>query len=222
MQKIVIMEDDQRIREELNYLLTNHGYKVDSLLDYKNAAKQVSELSPDLILLDIILPRANGQAILREIREKLDTPIIMLTSKTTEIDEIMSMSYGADDYITKLYNPTLLLLRIQALLKRSGKQPLQEKRNYRGITLNLLKSSMEYQGQELILSKNELMIFFFLLQHEGEIVSRDDLMDYLWDSNNFVDDNTLTVNMNRLRKRLGEIGFSDVIQTRRKQGYLLV
>ena len=146
----------------------------------------------------------------------------MLTSKTTEVDEIMSMSYGADDYVTKPYNPTLLLLRIQALLKRSGKQPAQEKQNYRGVILNLLRSSIQYQDQELILSKNELTIFYFLLQHKGEIVSRDDLMDYLWDYNNFVDDNTLTVNINRLRKKLSEIGLSGVIQTRRKQGYLLV
>lgn len=191
-------------------------------MEYKNVAEEIIEFTPDLILLDIMLPGANGQAILREIRENSEIPIIMLTSKTTEVDEIMSMSYGADDYITKPYNPTLLLLRIQALLKRSGKQSSQEQLNYRGVTLNLLRSSIQYQDQEVILSKNELTIFYFLLQHEGEIVSRDDLMDYLWDYNNFVDDNTLTVNINRLRKRLSEIGLSDVIQTRRKQGYLLV
>ncbi|CVI73500.1 Response regulator protein GraR [Clostridiales bacterium CHKCI001] len=222
MQKIVIVEDDPTLRNELKHLLINNGYDVYQLLEYKNAAEKIIEFTPDLILLDIMLPGANGQAILREIRENSEIPIIMLTSKTTEVDEIMSMSYGADDYITKPYNPTLLLLRIQALLKRSGKQLSQEQLNYRGVTLNLLRSSIQYQDQEVILSKNELMIFYFLLQHEGEIVSRDDLMDYLWDYNNFVDDNTLTVNINRLRKRLSEIGLSDVIQTRRKQGYLLV
>ncbi len=222
MQKIVIVEDDPTLRNELKHLLINSGYDVYQLLEYKNAAEKIIEFTPDLILLDIMLPGANGQAILREIRENSEIPIIMLTSKTTEVDEIMSMSYGADDYITKPYNPTLLLLRIQALLKRSGKQSSQEQLNYRGVTLNLLRSSIQYQDQEVILSKNELTIFYFLLQHEGEIVSRDDLMDYLWDYNNFVDDNTLTVNINRLRKRLSEIGLSDVIQTRRKQGYLLV
>lgn len=221
MQKIVIVEDDPTLRNELKHLLINNGYDVYQLLEYKNAAEKIIKFTPDLILLDILLPGANGQAILREIRENSEIPIIMLTSKTTEVDEIMSMSYGADDYVTKPYNPTLLLLRIQALLKRSGKQPAQEKQNYRGVTLNLLRSSIQYQDQELILSKNELTIFYFLLQHKGEIVSRDDLMDYLWDYNNFVDDNTLTVNINRLRKKLSEIGLSGVIQTRRKQGYLL-
>lgn len=222
MQKIVIVEDDPTLRNELKHLLTNNGYEVYQLLEYQNAAEKIIKFTPDLILLDILLPGANGQAILREIRENSEIPIIMLTSKTTEVDEIMSMSYGADDYVTKPYNPTLLLLRIQALLKRSGKQPAQEKQNYRGVILNLLRSSIQYQDQELILSKNELTIFYFLLQHKGEIVSRDDLMDYLWDYNNFVDDNTLTVNINRLRKKLSEIGLSGVIQTRRKQGYLLV
>lgn len=222
MQKIVIVEDDPTLRNELKHLLINNGYDVYQLLEYKNAAEKIIKFTPDLILLDILLPGANGQAILREIRENSEIPIIMLTSKTTEVDEIMSMSYGADDYVTKPYNPTLLLLRIQALLKRSGKQPAQEKQNYRGVILNLLRSSIQYQDQELILSKNELTIFYFLLQHKGEIVSRDDLMDYLWDYNNFVDDNTLTVNINRLRKKLSEIGLSGVIQTRRKQGYLLV
>lgn len=222
MQKIVIVEDDPMLRNELKHLLTNNGYEVYQLLEYQNAAEKIIKFTPDLILLDILLPGANGQAILREIRENSEIPIIMLTSKTTEVDEIMSMSYGADDYVTKPYNPTLLLLRIQALLKRSGKQPAQEKQNYRGVILNLLRSSIQYQDQELILSKNELTIFYFLLQHKGEIVSRDDLMDYLWDYNNFVDDNTLTVNINRLRKKLSEIGLSGVIQTRRKQGYLLV
>ena len=222
MQKIVIVEDDPMLRNKLKHLLTNNGYEVYQLLEYQNAAEKIIKFTPDLILLDILLPGANGQAILREIRENSEIPIIMLTSKTTEVDEIMSMSYGADDYVTKPYNPTLLLLRIQALLKRSGKQPAQEKQNYRGVILNLLRSSIQYQDQELILSKNELTIFYFLLQHKGEIVSRDDLMDYLWDYNNFVDDNTLTVNINRLRKKLSEIGLSGVIQTRRKQGYLLV
>ena len=222
MQKIVIVEDDLTLRNELKHLLTNNGYEVYQLLEYQNAAEKIIKFTPDLILLDILLPGANGQAILREIRENSEIPIIILTSKTTEVYEIMSMSYGADDYVTKPYNPTLLLLRIQALLKRSGKQPAQEKQNYRGVTSNLLRSSIQYQDQELILSKNELTIFYFLLQHKGEIVSRDDLMDYLWDYNNFVDDNTLTVNINRLRKKLSEIGLSGVIQTRRKQGYLLV
>ena len=145
----------------------------------------------------------------------------MLTSKTSELDEIMSMSYGADDYITKPYNPTLLLLRIENLFRHINHQSSNEPIEYNGLTINLLKSTLEYNGNEVILSKNELNILYYLIKNKGKIVSRDELMDHLWDCNEFVDDNTLTVNINRLRKRLESIGLSDIIETRRKQGYII-
>ena len=148
-------------------------------------------------------------------------PIIMLTSKTSELDEIMSMSYGADDYITKPYNPTLLLLRIENLFRHLNHQSSSEPIEYHGMTINLLRSTLEYKGEEVILSKNELNILYYLIKNKGKIVSRDELMDYLWDCNEFVDDNTLTVNINRLRKRLDGIGLLDIIETRRKQGYII-
>ena len=146
----------------------------------------------------------------------------MLTSKTGETDEILAMSYGADDYITKPYNPALLLLKIEALFRRLKPQEKQEKLEYRGVFLNSLKSTLRYQDREIVLSKNEISIFHYLLKNRGKIVSRDELMDYLWDCNDFVDDNTLTVNINRLRKKLEEVKLIGVIETRRRQGYILI
>ena len=132
------------------------------------------------------------------------------------------MSYGADDYITKPYNPALLLLKIEALFRRLKPQEKQEELEYRGVFLNPLKSTLRYQDREIVLSKNEISIFHYLLKNRGKIVSRDELMDYLWDCNDFVDDNTLTVNINRLRKKLEEIELTGVIETRRRQGYILI
>lgn len=222
MKKILIIEDDKVLSDELKILLEHNGYASYQLFDFPKAAKKAVEFSPDLVLLDIILPGANGQAILREIRKETDVPVIMLTSKNTDVDEIMSISCGADDYITKPYNPTLLLLRIETLFKHIEKKQGTDIVSYKNLTISPLRSTLEYKGQEIVLSKNEITILYFLMQNHGRIVSRDELMDYLWDCNDFVDDNTLTVNVNRLRKKLAEIGMSDVIQTRRKQGYILL
>lgn len=221
LKKILIMEDDPVLSNELRILLENHGYHVNRMSEFSNAAGRAVEVQPDLILLDIILPDANGQSILREIRKQSDIPVIMLTSKNTDIDEIMSISSGADDYITKPYNPTLLLLRIEMLFSHLEKKNDREWVRYKNLHVNLLKSTLQYGNQEIVLSRNEAMILSYLMKNPGRIVSRDTLMDHLWDGNAFVDDNTLTVNMNRLRKKLSEMGIADLIQTRRKQGYLL-
>lgn len=222
MKKILIIEDDAVLSGELKILLSNQGYDVHQLFDFSDAAKKAVEFHPDLILLDIILPGTDGQFVLRNIRKQSDIPVIMLTSKNTDMDEILSISSGADDYITKPYNPTLLLLRIEMLFSHLEKNKDQEWISYKNIRLNPLKSTLQYEAHEIILSKNEITILSYLMKNHGKIVSRDALMDHLWDSNDFVDDNTLTVNINRLRKRLVEIGISDLIQTRRKQGYILL
>ena len=146
----------------------------------------------------------------------------MLTSKTGDINEIMSMSYGADDYITKPYNPTLLLLRIETLFRHLDDQGSNDQIEYNQMTINLLKSTLTYKDNEIILSKNELTILYYLIKNHGKIVSRDELMDHLWDYSDFVDDNTLTVNINRLRKKMKSLGILDSIETRRKQGYILL
>ena len=222
MKKILIIEDDSTLREELRLLLENGGYAPCIATDFENAADEAARLRPDLVLLDILLPDANGQSILREIRSGSDIPVVMLTSRGTDADEIISRSSGADDYVTKPYNPALLLLRIETVLRRTGGRGSEEELTYRGMRLNLLRSSVTYKGAETVLSRNEMNILHCLLKKRGTIVSRDELMDYLWDRSDFVDDNTLTVNINRLRKRLEGLGFPDVIETRRKQGYMLV
>ena len=144
----------------------------------------------------------------------------MVTSKDSEMDEILAMSYGADDYITKPYNPTILLLHIEAVFKRL--QNKETKLYYQGVNVNLSKSVLEKNDHELLLSKNEMSIFYFLLVNQGKIVSRDEIMNYLWGTNKFIDDNTLTVNMTRLKKKLVKIGLINVIETRRDQGYILI
>lgn len=222
MKKILIVEDDRVLRNEVRTLLEGSGYETAVLEQFDRVPEEAEELKPDLILLDIILPGANGQAILRELREKSDVPVIMLTSRDGDVEEILSRSAGADDYITKPYNPTLLLLRIESVLRRASGQPKEEELTYRGLKISLPRSSIIRDGDEIVLSHNEMTILHCLLKNRGRIVSRDELMDYLWDFSEFVDDNTLTVNINRLRKRLASIGLEDVIETRRKQGYMLV
>ena len=222
MKKILIIEDDATLREELRLLLENGGYAPCIATDFENAADEAARIRPDLVLLDTLVADGNAQSILRDIRSGSDVPVIMLTSRSTDADEIISRSSGADDYVTKPYNPALLLLRIETVLRRTGGRGSEEELTYRGMRLNLLRSSVTYKGAETVLSRNEMNILHCLLKKRGTIVSRDELMDYLWDRSDFVDDNTLTVNINRLRKRLEGLGFPDVIETRRKQGYMLI
>lgn len=218
--KILIIEDEIELREELKVLLDENGYEGIILESFENIKQDTLSINPDLILLDIKIPYTNGQQLLKEIRKESDVPIIMVTSKNTEMDEVLSMSYGADDYITKPYNPILLLLRIEAILKRVNKS--NNNLSYNNVKVNLLKSTLEYEDKELLLSKNEMSIFYFMLMNKGKIVSRDAIMNYLWGNDRFIDDNTLTVNINRLRKKLETIDLKGVIETRREQGYILI
>ena len=222
MKKILIIEDDKTISDELKILLDDNGYDSYQLFNFHQVTKKIIEFDTDLVLLDIVLPGTNGQTILKEIRKESNLPVIMLTSKTGDINEIMSMSYGADDYITKPYNPTLLLLRIETLFRHLDDQGSNDQIEYNQMTINLLKSTLTYKDNEIILSKNELTILYYLIKNHGKIVSRDELMDHLWDYSDFVDDNTLTVNINRLRKKMKNLGILDPIETRRKQGYILL
>ena len=220
LMKILIIEDDLELREELKILLDNNGYHGVILQRLDNALEEIIKIAPDLILLDIKLPYLNGQQLLKQLRKKSSIPVIMVTSKDSEMDEILAMSYGADDYITKPYNPTILLLHIEAVFKRL--QNKETKLYYQGVNVNLSKSVLEKNDHELLLSKNVMSIFYFLLVNQGKIVSRDEIMNYLWGTNKFIDDNTLTVNMTRLKKKLVKIGLIDVIETRRDQGYILI
>ncbi len=220
MKKILIVEDDIELSKELKLLLEQNGYQAEIVSDFSNTKQQILESNSDLVLLDINIPNENGEYLLKEIRKVSNVPIIMVTSRNTELDEVVSMSYGADDYITKPYNPTILLLHIEALFKRIEKN--SPRLRYRHIQLNLEKGTIETENEEITLSKNELMIFTYLLKNQGKIVTREDIMNYLWDTEEFIDDNTLTVNINRLRKRLLDVGLGDCIETRRGQGYILL
>lgn len=218
--KILIVEDDIELRNELKLLLDDNGYEAIILTSFCNTKEDILGINPDLVLLDIKLPNVNGQQLLKELRKESDVPVIMVTSKDSEVDEVLSMSYGADDYITKPYNPTLLLLHIEALFKRMNKG--SNILEYNGIKVNLLKSTLESDDNELLLSKNEMSIFHCLLKQQGKIVTRDEIMNHLWGEDKFIDDNTLTVNITRLRKKLENIGLKGVIKTRREQGYILI
>lgn len=219
MNKILIVEDDNTLCQELSILLENSGYITERVKDFENVARQMKDSDADLILLDITLPGENGEALLLDYRKSHNTPVIMLTSRTGDMDEVLSMSYGADDYITKPYNPTILLLRISAILKRSGGSARVT--SYRDVTVSDVKGSLSRDGREIILTKNEMIIFRVLLDRLGEIVSRDDLMSALWDNNEFINDNALSVNISRLRNKLTDLGLSEAIETRKKQGYVL-
>ncbi|MCR4863518.1 MAG: response regulator transcription factor [Ruminococcus sp.] len=220
MSHILIIEDDIPIRKELSQLLVNAGYETSAVTDFSEPLPQILSSPANLILLDINLPNVNGEMLLHEIRKERDTPVIMVTSRTNELDEVLSMSYGADDYITKPYNPTILLLRISAVLKRSSAPSKQL--TYRGLTVDAAKGTLSGAGGELILTKNEMIIFRTLLDRQGQIVSRDQLMTALWDNEEYINDNALTVNISRLRAKLAEIGCAESIETRKKQGYVLL
>lgn len=221
MKKIVIAEDEKMIREELCALLENAGYQPVAVTDFAHTESEILNSGADLVLLDINIPKMNGEQVLRELRQKSEIPVIMVTSRTEELDEVLSMSYGADDYITKPYNPTILLLRIQAILKRTENTGT-DLYHYRDIEIRQAKGVLNRGQDQMVLTKNEMLIFMVLFHHQGEIVSRDDLMTELWDNSEYISDNALTVNISRLRAKLEQMGYPDVIETRKKQGYVLV
>ena len=195
MKKILIIEDEETIRNELKTLLENFGYKVLMLEKFTNAKEDIKSMTLDLILLDINLPNINGEMLLKEIRKESNIPVIMVTSRVCEVDEVLSMSYGADDYITKPYNPTILLLRIQNIFKRMENN--RDDLFYDDIVVNPKKGILEKNGKVLELTKNEMIIFTYLLNNRGRIVNRDDLMTDLWNNNEFINDNALTVNIKK-------------------------
>ena len=220
MKKIFIVEDDKSICMELVEILENEGYAASYLTDFEHSKEKILAAGADLILMDINIPGINGRNLLKEIRKESDIPVIMVTSRTSEMDEVLSMSYGADDYITKPYNPTILLLRIAAVLKRM--EGSQNAASYRGAEVNFSKGTIRLGEKEQVLTKNEMIIFQRLLSSKDKIVSRDEIMTDLWDNEEYVNDNALTVNISRLRTKLAELGLPDAIETRKKQGDRLI
>lgn len=221
MAKILVVEDDESLASELARLLDEQGYTALRLSDFHDLSAQILAAQADLVLLDLSLPGLHGSQVLRQLRAQTDLPVIILTSAASELNEVLSISAGADDFIRKPFAPQVLLLRIEALLRRTNGTPGQPL-TYHELKLDLAKSTAHHKEREVTLTKNELLILQHLIKHSGQIVSRADLMDQLWDDDRFVDDNTLTVNISRLREKLAELGLETLIQTRRGQGYILV
>lgn len=222
MSNILIVEDDEKLSKELKIFLEKNGYTAVILQKFDNAVEDILEENSDLILLDINLPYTDGEYICKEIRRTSNVPIIMVTSRDNEIDELLSLNYGADQYVTKPFNIQILLAKIAGLLRRNqNAEKSQEKIKCNEFILNVSKSVIEKENKKIELTKNELKILYFLVLNKEKIVSRNEIMDYLWDSESFVDDNTLTVNINRLRTKLEEIGLQGIIETKRGLGYIL-
>lgn len=221
MARIMIVEDNEEFRSELINFLSRYGYEAYGPDKFDNILDEILNDRQDLILLDINLPFYDGYYLCREIRKCKDTPIIVVTSRNSDMDEIMSMNLGADDFVTKPYNTEILLARIAALLRRTLNTIAQDKLEHKGLELNITTGVLSFNNNSIDLTKNELKILSYLIKNKSTIVTREDLMDYLWSSDLFVDDNTLSVNITRIRKKLDEIGFENGIETKRGIGYIL-
>ena len=222
MQKILIIEDDEKLRNELEIFLNKNGYEAQSLKIFKNTVQDILKIKPNLVLLDINLPYADGEYICKEVRKKSNVPIIIVTSRDNELDELLSINYGADHYITKPFNIQILLAKIASLLRRTNMQGENlDKIDAGEFILNIANNTIEKENKVIELTKNEFKILRYLLQNRNKIVSREDIMDCLWETESFIDDNTLTVNITRLRNKLEEIGLKELIETKRGQGYIL-
>lgn len=218
---IFVAEDEPVIRRELKVLLENAMYQVTAPDGFLDVSAQILESRPDLVLLDVNLPGESGFDICTRIREETEVPVIFLTSRTDSMDELAGILKGGDDYITKPYQAPLLLARIGAVLKRTKGMNDREAARLcrRGVTLDISGCSLSFQGQSAELTKNEMKLLHLLFLREGEFVSRMDLVEYLWENQIFIDDNTLSVHVTRIREKLRSIGVSDLIETKRGMGY---
>ena len=222
MQKIMVIEDDTAIQEELALLLENEGYTPLVVTNFTDIPGQAVLERPDLILLDIGLPGRDGFSLCAALRKAVSAPVIFVTSRDASTDEVRALSLGGDDYITKPYSVPVLLARIKAVLRRSSGEPEPaDILEAGGLRLSLTKGVVSANGKTAELTRNEIQILACLIARMGQIVSRADLIDALWDNQIYIDDNTLSVNMTRLRGKLAEIGLPDAIKTRRGMGYQL-
>ena len=219
--KILIIEDDFTIQAQLKTLLSGNGYEVSAVTDFSQTIRQLKAFAPHLVILDIKLPGNSGFEICSEIRAFSDMPIVFVTSSNTDMDELNSIMLGGDAFITKPYNTAILLAKIAALLKRAYPSPQTEFFTWNGVTLHPTSSVIEYNGQKAELTKNELKILYYLFKNAGKICPRNDIVDFLWDNQLYVDDNTLSVNVARIRDKLNKIGLTDFVKTKHRQGYTL-
>lgn len=220
-QKILIVEDDPVIQSQLSTLLTGNGYEVEAATDFNAVADTVKAFCPHLILLDIALPGTSGFTVCSQIRSFSQVPVIFVTSSSSDMDELNSIMLGGDAFITKPYHTAILLAKTASLLKKTCSPPQTPPLSYNGAALHLERSSLEYDGQLVDLTKNELKIMYYLFKHAGRICARIDIIEYLWDNQLYVDDNALSVNVNRIREKLAAIGLTGFIKTKHRQGYTL-
>lgn len=222
MYKILIVEDDMVIAKTVKTHLESWGYEVEYITDFQNVMSHFVSYNPQLVLLDIFLPFVNGFTLCNEIRKLSKVPIIFISSASDNMNIVMAISMGGDDFIAKPFDLTILTSKVQALLRRTydftGQTNLLE---HRGAIVNTSDATLTYNGQKIDLTKNDQKILHVLLENKGKTVSRDVLMTRLWETDSFIDDNTLTVNINRLRKKLEAIGLHDFIKTKKGLGYLV-
>lgn len=219
--RVLIIEDDSVIQTQLRNLLAGNGYEVETINDFPVAMEQVESFGPHLILLDIKLPGNDGFTVCSQIRTFSNVPIIFVTSCNTDMDELNSIMLGGDAFVTKPYNTAILLAKIASLLKRAYPVAEQEALSCNGITLHLESGKIECADRQTDLTKNELKILYYLFKHAGTICMRADIVEYLWDNQLYVDDNALSVNINRIRDKLSAIGVTGFIKTKHRQGYII-
>ena len=209
-------------REELKILLENSGHKVKLIEDFDNVADKIIQENAHLVLLDINLPNKSGYEICSKVRAVSKIPIIFVTSRNNSMDELKGIMLGGDDYIEKPYNVPILLARIQNILNRTYQNEQKESKiEYKGVILDILKSTIKYQNKEIELTKTEVKTLYYLLQNKDIIVPRADIINYLWDNEVYADDNSLSVIITRIREKLKELGIENFIETKRGQGYKL-
>lgn len=222
MYRVFIVEDDRTIAESLKKHLQTWGYEVSCVVDFKNVIDEFKTAAPQIVLLDIGLPFFNGFHWCQSIREISDVPIVFISSASDNMNIVMAMNMGGDDFIEKPFDMHVLTAKVQAILRRT--YSLKSQLNiieHQGVILNLSDATVTYEGQKIEWSRNEYKIFQMLLERAGKIVPRDDIIEALWESESFIDDNTLTVNMTRLRKKLEEAGLIEFIQTKKGLGYVI-
>lgn len=223
MQKVFIVEDDAALCEEVRTLLERNGYETDIARDFACVAETAIEASPDLVLLDLTLPHIDGQVVCREIRQRSDVPIIVMTSRDNDLDELLALNTGADDFIAKPFNPQVFLAHVAAHLRRAGENSSSQALIHDGVELDAARGIVSYKESSADLTRNEILLLAVLMRQAGTIVSRAQLADELWQTDEFVDDNTLTVNITRLRASLSSIGVPEgFLETKRGMGYVVV
>lgn len=223
MFKIFIVEDDPKIREIVVDYLEKWNFQGAYAKDFSDVLNEFVEFKPHLVLMDINLPSFDGFYWCNKIREVSKVPIIFLSSRNTNMDIVMAMNMGGDDFVQKPFSLDVLLAKVQAILRRTYSYTNIESSviEYEGVILNLKDNNVLFKENKVELTKNEFKILYILMKNNGNVVSRDKIMKSLWEDESFVDDNTLTVNINRLRKKLTDIGLDDFIKTKKGQGYII-